>query len=217
MGERRFLRKLPRARRCIPRSGRGIQTSPAHRISARRALHCEHRCRAEAKVHFSELFRSLGEARTTPLRTRAAGKKRKTERRSQLPIANQMSLAPWECSPLPTQWRWRVQAAVSVAVLRVRLQRQWSESFDLSKSSSKGRTMVFRLPSATSSSSKTGSETRYFSLAQLPRSRSLHRSLQKGKSTWTAESVSALQIGHLCFMACFSSLCILRFQWSLRH
>src|SRR5258708_19595852 len=101
MGERRFLRKLPRARRSIPRSRRGLQTSPAHRISARRALHCEHRCRAEAKVHFSELFRSLGEARTTPLRTRVAEKNRKTERRPQLPIANQMSPAPLEFYPPP--------------------------------------------------------------------------------------------------------------------
>src|SRR5260370_34102808 len=60
--------------------------------------------------------------------------------------------------------------------------------------------MVSPLPSARSSSSKTGSETTYFSLAQLPRSRSRQRSLQNGKSAWTAESVSALQMGHLCFM-----------------
>src|SRR6266700_1931577 len=61
--------------------------------------------------------------------------------------------------------------------------------------------MLSPLPSARSSSSKTGSETTYFSLAQLPKSRSRQRSLQKGKSSWTAESVSTLQIGHLCFIA----------------
>src|SRR6266436_2545655 len=57
------------------------------------------------------------------------------------------------------------------------------------------------LTAARSPSSKIGSETTYFSLAQLPRSRRRHRSLQKGKSPCTAESVCALQIGHLCIMA----------------
>src|SRR5260370_9201100 len=61
--------------------------------------------------------------------------------------------------------------------------------------------MLFPLPCARSSSSKTGSETTYFSVAQLPRSRSRQRSLQKGKSAWTAESVSVLQMGRLCFTA----------------
>src|SRR6266496_6711663 len=69
--------------------------------------------------------------------------------------------------------------------------------------------IVLRLPSpfssssltaARSPSSKIGSETTYFSLAQLPRSRRRQRSLQKGKSACTAESVGALQIGHLCIM-----------------
>src|SRR6266568_3418095 len=61
---------------------------------------------------------------------------------------------------------------------------------------------VMRSPSSLtaprSPSSKTGSETTYFSLAQLPRSCRRQRSLQKGKSPCTAESVGALQIGHLC-------------------
>src|SRR6266704_3285188 len=57
--------------------------------------------------------------------------------------------------------------------------------------------IVLRLPSpfssssltaARSPSSKIGSETTYFSLAQLPRSRRRHRSLQKGKSACTVES-----------------------------
>src|SRR5438445_2833845 len=113
---------------------------------------------------------------------------------------NRMSPALWECSRHQTQWQSRARAAASWAAPRVPVWRQCSGSFELSKSSSKGRTMVFRLPSATSSSSKTGSDTTYFSLAQLPRSRSRQRSLQKGKSAWTAESVSTLQIGHLCFM-----------------
>src|ERR1700692_123206 len=60
--------------------------------------------------------------------------------------------------------------------------------------------MVLRSPSSLSSSLKMGSETTYFSLAQFPRSRSRHRSLQKGKSACTVESVGVLHIGHLCFM-----------------
>src|SRR3989441_6358621 len=116
---------------------------------------------------------------------------------------NRMSPALWECSRHQTRWQSRARAAASLAAPRVPVWRQCSGSFELSKSSSKGRTMVFRLPSATSSSSKTGSDTTYFSLAQLPRSRSRQRSLQKGKSAWTAESVSALQMGHLCFMVFF--------------
>jgi len=67
----------------------------------------------------------------------------------------------------------------------------------------KGRTMVFpRLHSVFFS--EDGSDTTYFSLAnyQVP---FRQRSLQKGKSAWTAESVSALQMGHLCFIARFFS------------
>src|SRR2546429_2675014 len=94
----------------------------------------------------------------------------------------------------------RGRAAVSWELLRARQRGQCSESFGLSKSSSKRRAILSPLLSARSSSSKTGSETTYFSVAQLPRSRSRQRSLQKGKSAWTAESVSVLQIGHLCFM-----------------
>jgi len=47
-----------------------------------------------------------------------------------------------------------------------------------------------------SSSSKIGSETTYFSLAQFPRSCIRQRSLQNGKSLCTSESVEALQMGH---------------------
>jgi len=65
--------------------------------------------------------------------------------------------------------------------------------------------MVFPSPSPVCSSVKTGSDTTYLSLAQFPRSRSRQRSLQKGKSAWTAESVSALHMGHLCFIARFFS------------
>src|SRR5262252_2939222 len=64
--------------------------------------------------------------------------------------------------------------------------------------------MVLRLPSAASSSSKIGSETMYFSLAQLPRSCIRQRSLQNGKSLCTSESVSVLQIGHPCFISLLS-------------
>src|SRR5207302_10147729 len=62
--------------------------------------------------------------------------------------------------------------------------------------------MLFRSPSAASSSSKIGSDTTYFSLAQLPPSCIRQRSQQNGTSLCILESVSALQIGHLCFMVC---------------
>src|SRR5205807_3733671 len=62
--------------------------------------------------------------------------------------------------------------------------------------------MLFRSPSAASSSSRIGSDTTYFSLAQLPRSCIRQRSQQNGKSLCIFESVSALQIVHLCFMVC---------------
>src|SRR5258707_15849937 len=57
--------------------------------------------------------------------------------------------------------------------------------------------------SSTSSSSslKMGSETTYFSDAQLPKSCSLQRSLQKGNSVLTSEFVGFLQIGQRCCMA----------------
>src|SRR6266849_4039338 len=114
-----------------------------------------------------------------------------------------MSPAPWEYDPRQKPWRSRAEA--SCAEFRSLLRRQCSASFGLSKSLSKGRTMVFPSPSPVSSSLKTGSETTYFSLAQLPRSRSRQRLLQNGKSAWAAESVSALQMGHLCFIARFFS------------
>jgi hypothetical protein len=54
-------------------------------------------------------------------------------------------------------------------------------------------------------SSITGSLITYFSLAQAPRSSSLHRSLQKGKSEFETESVGLRQIGHWNFI-CFRGL-----------
>src|SRR6266478_6665819 len=119
--------------------------------------------------------------------------------RSRFLPSSQMFLALCRCAQRRERSREPAPAAVSCEVPRMRLRRQCLESFGLSKSSSK-RSMIFSpLPSARSSSSKTGSETTYFSVAQLPRSRSRQRSLQKGKSAWTAESVSVLQMGHLCF------------------
>jgi hypothetical protein len=51
---------------------------------------------------------------------------------------------------------------------------------------------------SSSSSLKMGSETTYFSEAQLPRSCSLQRSLQNGNSLCTSEFVGFLQIGQRC-------------------
>src|ERR1700726_4484989 len=58
------------------------------------------------------------------------------------------------------------------------------------------------------SSSKSGSETTYFSEAQFPRSKSRQRSLQKGKSRSTSESTGLRQMGQLCFMAAMTLLWI---------
>src|ERR1700746_1265241 len=66
--------------------------------------------------------------------------------------------------------------------------------------------MLFRSPSPVFPSSKIGSDTTYFSLAQLPRSCIRQRSQQNGKSLCIFESVSALQIGHLCFMVCLPAV-----------
>src|SRR6267143_3597894 len=127
--------------------------------------------------------------------------------------SSQMFPALCRCAQRRERSRGPAPAGVSWEVPRMRLWRQCLESFGLSKSSSK-RSMIFSpLPSARSSSSKTGSETTYFSVAQLPRSRSRQRSLQKGKSAWTVESVSTLQMGHLCFMVrlfLLCELCVLR-------
>ena len=49
-------------------------------------------------------------------------------------------------------------------------------------------------------SSKAGELITYFSLAQLPRSSSLHRSLQNGKSACESESVGFLQMAQLAFI-----------------
>jgi len=49
-------------------------------------------------------------------------------------------------------------------------------------------------------SSNAGSLITYFSLAQLPRSSSRHRSLQNGKSACVSDSVGFRQIGQFAFM-----------------
>jgi hypothetical protein len=49
-------------------------------------------------------------------------------------------------------------------------------------------------------SSMTGSQITYFSLAHAPRSRSLQRWLQNGKSELASESVGFLQIGQWNFI-----------------
>src|SRR5271154_1591011 len=93
-----------------------------------------------------------------------------------------------------------MKCAVFYAVARRKRRVQCPASFG--SSSSRSTIIVLRGDSISSSSSslKIGSETTYFSVAQLPRSRSRQRSLQKGKSPCTVESVGVLQIGHLCNM-----------------
>jgi hypothetical protein len=46
-----------------------------------------------------------------------------------------------------------------------------------------------------------GTAILYFPIAQLPRSRSRQRALQKGNSAVVSESVGSLQMGHFSFTA----------------
>ena len=59
---------------------------------------------------------------------------------------------------------------------------------------------AFWLEFSEEDSSITGSLITYFSLAQAPRSSSLQRSLQNGKSELESESVGLRQMGHWNFM-----------------
>src|SRR5580704_3100390 len=67
----------------------------------------------------------------------------------------------------------------------------------LSCPSSRG---VRRSASGSSSSSKIGSDTTYFSAAHAPKSINRQRSEQNGKSASVAESVGFLQMGQRCFI-----------------
>src|SRR6266853_6499740 len=91
-------------------------------------------------------------------------------------------------SPRPGQLQSPQPVWVSVLLL------QWMESSGFRRAS------VSRSSSSSSVSSKTGSDTTYFSLAQAPRSSRRQRSLQNGKFLSSSESVALLQIGQRCFM-----------------
>jgi len=116
--------------------------------------------------------------------TSAAGKTQRTIRSSQCQPASPAFPAPAANS----QRRMRLQArmlAWALALCPAEISFQWVMSSGLSDSFS-----------SSSLSSKSGSDTTYFSADQLPRSCRRHRSLQKGKSALVAESESFLQIGH---------------------
>src|ERR1700693_1596481 len=69
-----------------------------------------------------------------------------------------------------------------------------------SSSEDSGWVRSFGSISSGSDSSIMGTAILYFSLAQLPRSRSRQRALQKGNSADVSESVGSLQMGHFSFM-----------------
>src|SRR5580765_4330450 len=127
------------------------------------------------------------------------------ERQSRLPQASQTCPALWECSRHRERSRWPTPIAAFFAGPTRRLQFQWMVSSGFgnplkSSSSSTDLSSSGFLSISSSLISKTGSDTTYFSLAQLPRSRSRQRSLQKGKSALISESVGVLQIGQRCFI-----------------
>src|SRR6266481_211355 len=126
-------------------------------------------------------------------------------RRLRLPRASQTCPGLWVCTRRRTQSLWQSPAAAFFSEPSPRWEVQWMVSSGLrNPSKSSSSSSAFSLPESLSVSSSlisnTGSDTTYFSLAQLPRSRSRQRSLQKGKSALISESVGALQIGQQCFM-----------------
>src|ERR1700730_12837825 len=118
----------------------------------------------------------------------AARKRSPREQSSRLPRAIRTSPAPWVNGRSQRRWQWHRPAEASCPSAVWPSQCWASSAFGDSFRSS-------------SSSSKMGSDTTYFSEAQLPRSRNWQRSLQKGNSGLHEESVGVLHIGHLCCMA----------------
>src|SRR5260221_14597277 len=72
-----------------------------------------------------------------------------------------------------------------------------------SSSEGSGWARSFVSVSSGSDSSIMGTAILYFPVAQLPRSRSRQRALQKGNSAVLSESVGSLQMGHFNFTAEF--------------
>ena len=100
-----------------------------------------------------------------------------------------MSLALSEGSRGRTLSRWRARCAACAS--------RYSSLI----SEDSGRDRSFVSVSSGSDSSIIGTATLYFSVAQLPRSRSRQRELQKGNSAVVSESVGSLQMGHFSFTA----------------
>src|SRR5580693_9512266 len=71
--------------------------------------------------------------------------------------------------------------------------------FRYSLSEDSGWARSFVSISSGSDSSIMGTAILYFPMAQLPRSRSRQRALQKGNSADVSESVGSLQMGHFSF------------------
>src|SRR5580704_3668497 len=134
-----------------------------------------------------------------------ARKIRQRARQSELLRASQTCPGLRANNRRPAPSLWPSPAAAFFVETSRRREFQWMVSSALRnplKSSSSSTAFCWFGPSPASSSliSNTGSDTTYFSLAQLPRSRSRQRSLQKGKSALLSESVGVLQIGQRCFI-----------------
>ena len=103
--------------------------------------------------------------------------------------------APWGDNPGRRRLRWRAKNVACAGWIRARAGRYSS----LSEDSEWGRSFVSI--SSGSDSSIMGTAILYFPVAQLPRSRSRQRALQKGNSADVSESTGCLQIGHFSFTA----------------
>src|SRR5208283_531731 len=121
-----------------------------------------------------------------------------TTRRSTRPRASPKCRDPASDSRYRKQWLWQRRGGVFVPKNPpCRLVRYWT----VSSGSRWPFCCAGRSASRSSSSSKTGSETTYFSEAQAPRSSRRQRSEQKGKSACSAESVGFLQMGQRCLIS----------------
>src|SRR5271169_6387529 len=135
----------------------------------------------------------------------AAEKTQLRARPSRLLLASRTCPEPWAGNLRRVRLLWPSPIAAFFSEPSRRQEFQWMVSSGLwnplkSSSSSTAFSAPGSLPASSSLISNTGSDTTYFSVAQLPRSRSRQRSLQKGKSALSAESVGVLQMGQRCFI-----------------
>src|ERR1700694_3280938 len=139
------------------------------RTTAARVCCRGYRCRAPENAYPRTSLRRADVAKTN--RSPKPGAERKLPKGQwwRRPPANRRFPERGEDSRRQTRSQWHTPAAAFFLPALEVPKRQWSVSWGLGESSG-----------SSSSSLKMGSETTYFSVAQLPRSRMRQRSLQKG-------------------------------------